>query len=200
MTLEEENRVLDFIRKNIPLERVVEVEKQLPSSEKYVNELTETVYRGHKGSWKIDYSKARGVKFLQLILFLLTGESFKRDWSYWEEKFPHKIDKVFQKHFDKGSYFRKYAVQYCKARVGKKTDGYVRVDPYVFKLIGGEAFFYHTLKALLNVIRKALEDPKYDYQIVTWGKGKDSRSFRMMNWEEGITEYLVSELKALKDA
>lgn len=35
---------------------------------------------------------------------------------------------------------------------------------------------------MLKVIRRALEDPTYDYRP-------------MMNWEEGITEYLVSELK-----
>jgi len=180
--LEEENRVLDFVRKHILLERVVEVEKQLPDLKGYIKELTETIYRGHKGSWKVDSSKARGVTFLQSILYLLTGEPVKRgDWTYWEEKFPHEVEKVFRKHFDRGSYFRKYAVQYFTARIGRKTDGYVRVDPYVFKLIGGEVFFYHTLKALLSVIRKAHEDPKYDY--------------RMMTWEEGITEYLISELK-----
>jgi len=184
--LEEENRVLSYIRKNIPLKRVAEVEEQLPSLEKYVNDLMETVYRSHKESWKVDFSKARGIRFLQSILYLLTGEPIKkRDWSYWEEKFPHKIDEVFQKHFVRNSYFRKYAFQYFKARIGRKTDGYAKVDPYVFKLIGGEVFFYHTLKALLNVIKKAHEDPKYDYRIMTW--------------EEGITEYLISELKAVKD-
>jgi len=184
--LKEKNLVLDFVRKNIPLERVLEVEKQLPSLEKYASELNETVYRSHKGSWKVNFSKARGIGCLQSILYLLTGEPIKkRDWSYWEEKFPHKIDEVFQKHFVRNSYFRKYAVQYFKARIGRKTDGYAKVDPYVFKLIGGEVFFYHTLKALLNVIKKAHEDPKYDYRIMTW--------------EEGITEYLISELKAVKD-
>jgi hypothetical protein len=193
--LEDKNPTLDFIRKNIPLERVVEVEKQLLSLERYVDDLMETVYRSHKGSWKVDFSKARGIGFLQSILYLLTGEPIKkRDWSYWEEKFPHKIDEVFQRHFSKNSYFCKYAVQYFKARIGRKTDGYVRVDPYVFKLIGGEVFFYHTLKALLSVIRRALEDPKYDYQIMSWGKGS-KHSFRMTTWEEGITEYLISELK-----
>jgi hypothetical protein len=199
MLLEEENLVLDFVRKNIPLERVIEVEKQLPDLEGYVERLTETIYRSHKGSWKVDSSKARGVSFLQSILYLLTGEPIKkRDWAYWDERFPHEIKKVFRKHFDRGSYFRKYAVQYFKARVGRKTDGYVRVDPYVFKLIGGEVFFYHTLKALLKVIRRAHEDPKYDYQIMSWGKGS-KHSFRMMTWEEGITEYLISELKAVKN-
>ena len=197
--LKDKNLVLDFVRKNIPLERVIEVEKQLPSLEKYVDELMETVYRSHKGSWKVDSSKGRGVNFLQSILFLLTGEPIKRDWSYWDEKFPHKIDKVFQKHFVRNGYFRKYAVQYFKARIGRKTDGYVVVDPYVFKLIGGEVFFYHTLKALLNVIRKAHEDPKYDYQIMSWGKGS-AHNFRVMNWEEGIVEYLISELKTVEKA
>jgi hypothetical protein len=183
--LENKNPVLDFVRKNIPLERVAEVEKQLPSLERYVNDLMETVYRGHKGSWKVDSSKAKGVSFLKSILYLLTGEPIKsEDWSYWDEKVPHEIENVFQKHFVRNSYFRKYAVQFFKARIGRKTDGYVRIDPYVFKLIGGEGFFYHTLKALLNVIRKAHEDPKYDY--------------RMMTWEEGITEYLISELKTVE--
>jgi len=116
--LEEENLVLDFVRKNIPLERVVEVEKQLLDFKGHIKELTETIYRSHKGSWKADSSKARGVSFLQSILYLLTGEPVKRgDWTYWEEKFPHEVEKVFRKHFDRGSYFRKYAVRYFKAKV-----------------------------------------------------------------------------------
>lgn len=58
--MEKENPVLDFIRKNIPLKRVVEVEKRIPSLEEYANKLTETVYRSHRGSIKVDFSKARG--------------------------------------------------------------------------------------------------------------------------------------------
>ena len=34
----------------------------------------ESVYRAHKGSYKIDASKSRGLAYLQLILYLLFGE------------------------------------------------------------------------------------------------------------------------------
>jgi len=191
--------VLDYIRKNIPLERVVEVEKNIGGLKEYNQELMETVYRGHKGSFKVEYSKSRGMEFLRLILYLLTGEPKKQNYSG-EEKLPAEMDKVLRKHFAKPdfikptlkyshsrfrkyeSYFQRYADEYAKAKVGRKTKtGWILVDPYVFKLLGGEIFFYCTLKALLKVIRRALEDPTYDY--------------RLMSWEEGITEYLVGELK-----
>jgi hypothetical protein len=53
-------------------------------------------------------------------------------------------------------------------------------------LLGGEIFYYCTLTALINISKKALTDEKYNY-------------LPMMNWKEGIVEYLVSEL-AEKDA
>lgn len=204
-TFLEAHPVLDYIRKNIPLERVVEVEKKVSDLEQYVSEeLMETVYRGHKGSFKAEYSKSRGMKFLWLILYLLTGEP--KEWSYrGEEKLPPEIDKVLRKHFAKPdfmkpvlkysrgcfrkyeSYFHRYADEYAKARTGRKTKtGWILVDPYVFKMLGGEIFFYCTLKALLKVIRRALEDSTYDYHV--------------MSWEEGITEYLVRELKVVGEA
>ena len=186
--MENENPVLDFIRKNIPLKRVVEVEKCIPSLEEYVKELTETVYRSYRGSCKVDSSKARGIDFLYSILYLLTGEPIKsEDWAYsFEEEIPYEIEKVFQNYFVRNSYFRNYAVQYFKAKVGRKIDGRVVVDPYAFKLIGGESFFYLTLNALLNVIRRAHEDPAYSYRIMTW--------------EEAITDYLISGLKTRASA
>ena len=193
--LQKESTVLNFLRSNIPPERVSDVEKRFLGLNDYVVNLTETVYRSHKGSWKVDSSKARGVKFLQSILYLLTGELIKdEDLSYWEEKIPQEIEKMFQKHFVRNSYFRKYAVQYSKARVGRKTDGYVRIDPYVFNLIGGEIFFYLTLRSLLKVIKKAQKYPEYDYRVMKLGKG---HSCQMMTWEEAITEHLVSELKTV---
>lgn len=186
--MENENPVLDFIRKNIPLKRVVEVEKRIPSLEEYVKELTETVYRSYRGSFKVDSSKARGIDFLYSILYLLTGEPIKsEDWAYsFEEEIPSEIEKVLQNYFVRNSYFRNYAVQYFKAKVGRKTGGRVVIDPYAFKLIGGEAFFYLTLKALLNVTRRAQEDPTYRYRIMTW--------------EEAITDYLISGLKTIARA
>lgn len=116
--MENENPVLDFIRKNIPLKRVVEVEKRIPSLEGYVKELNETVYRSYRGSFKIDSSKARGIDFLYSILYLLTGEPVRgKDWAYsFEEEIPYEIEKVLQNYFVRNScfpnYFRNYVVQY----------------------------------------------------------------------------------------
>jgi len=198
----EAHPVLNYIRKNIPLERVMEIEKKVPDFEAYITEeLMETVYRGHKGSFKVESSKSRGMGFLWLILYLLTGEP--KEWKYTpEEKMPPEMDKVLRKHFAKPNFlkpilkyshgcfrkyescFHRYADGYAKAKVGRKTKtGWILVDPYIFKLLGGEIFFYCTLKALLKVVRRALEDPTYDY--------------RLMTWEEGITEYLVAELKVV---
>jgi len=181
----EAHSVLDFVRKNIPFERVMEVEENTPDFTDYINQLMETVYRGHKGSFKVESSKYRGMRFLWLILYLLTGEP--KEWTYFpEEKLSDEIGKVLRKHFGKPSCFYKYAAEYARAKVGRETKtGWILVDPYVFKLLGGEIFFYCTLKALLKVVRRALEDPTYDYHLMTW--------------EEGITEYLVSELKVVEE-
>lgn len=182
--------VLDYIRKNIPLERVIEIEKKVPHFKEYVNEgLMETVFRGHRGSFKVGFSKDRGIKFLSLILYLLTGEP--KEWDYrLGEKLPKKIESMLPKHFcDFGNYegcFYKYAAEYAKAKIERKTETeWVLIGPYVFKLLGGEIFFYCTLKAMLKVIRRALEDPTYEYSVMTW--------------EEGITEYLISELKVVDE-
>lgn len=58
---------------------------------------------------------------------------------------------------------------------------WINIDPFIYPLLGGEIFFYCTLIALIDVAKKALMDEKYDY-------------FPMMNWKEGIVQYLVGEL------
>ena len=72
-------------------------------------------------------------------------------------------------------------MKFLNLKTGKKTEtGWINVDPYVYEILGGEIFFYCTLRALIEVSRKALRDPKYDYFV--------------MNWKEGIVHYLISEI------
>jgi len=170
-----ENKVLSFIRENVSLERIKEVEEKLAlydarDLDKYFEEaLMESVYRGHKGSFKIQFSKGRGEVFLSCILYLLFGE--------WD------VEETIEKHFDKENYFRKFATKFLNLKTGDKTEtGWINIDPYVYEILGGEIFFYCTLRALIEISKKALEDPKYDYYV--------------MDWKEGITQYLVREIIA----
>jgi hypothetical protein len=99
-----------------------------------------------------------------------------------------KIGKVLRRYFEKDSYFLKYSLCYLATKTGdrNKRSGRINIEPYVYPLLGGEIFYYCTLTALINISKKALTDEKYNY-------------LPMMNWKEGIVEYLVSEL-AEKDA
>lgn len=56
----------------------------------------------------------------------------------------------------------------------------------MYPILGGEVFFYCTLKALAEVGRKALTDKKYNY-------------LPLMNWKEGVVEYLVYEVIGLEE-
>jgi len=168
-----ENKVLNFIRENVSLDRIREVEERLAlydsgDLDKYFDEaLMESVYRGHKGSFKIQFSKGRGEVFLSCILYLLFGE--------WD------VEEAIEKHFSKKNYFRKFAIKFLNLKIGDKTEtGWINIDPYVYEILGGEIFFYCTLRALLEVSKKALEDPEYDYIV--------------MDWKEGIVQYLIREI------
>jgi len=75
-----QSETVEYIRGNVPLERVQRVEdllskwRMLNLREYLERWLMESVYRGHRRSYKIDYSKWRGVWFLRCILYILFGE------------------------------------------------------------------------------------------------------------------------------
>jgi len=50
----------------------------------------------------------------------------------------------------------------------------------IYPLFGGEIFYYCTLRALIEISKRALTDEKYDYLPV-------------MSWKEGVVHYLVYE-------
>ena len=68
-----ENKVLRFIRENVSLDRIREIVEKLVlydsgDLDKYFGEaLMESVYRGHKGSFKIQFSKGRGERYFYLV-------------------------------------------------------------------------------------------------------------------------------------
>ena len=88
-----------------------------------------------------------------------------------------------KKHFKGDGYFARLSLRYLNVKTGKRGKGTIWIDigPYIYPLLGGEIFFYCTLTALIDVAKRALTDKEYDY-------------FPIMNWKEGIVEYLVSEL------
>ncbi|RLI39205.1 hypothetical protein DRO69_14550 [Candidatus Bathyarchaeota archaeon] len=180
-----EAKVLNYIRGNITLNRIKEVEEFL--SEKgflnlrkyFENWLMESVYRSHKGSYKIDYSKARGQTFLNCIIYILFGEP-EIKMSLYPSK---KLKTVLEKRLRKNSYFLRYSLRYLKTRTGDKNKktGWINVEPYVYPILGGEIFFYCTLKALTEITKKILKNKNYSFP-------------QCMNWREAIIYYLISEV------
>lgn len=185
-----EQTTLNYIRRNVTLERVEEVERALsqwiPSSvfdtEGYLsNALMESVYRGHEGSFKIDFSKARGVGFLSLILYILLGEPKVDLPRVPGQEIVNKIKGVLKKRLKKNSYFLRFALTYLDLKTGDKTEtGWINIDAYVYPLLGGEIYFYCTLRALMEISKNALTNEKYCFP-------------RFINWKEGIVDYLVHE-------
>ena len=82
--LARKNLVLDYIRKNLTLDGISEVKNvlsewwgsaDLSDPRQYFGSiLMESVYQAHKGSYKIDVCKIRGMAYLQLVLYILFGE------------------------------------------------------------------------------------------------------------------------------
>jgi len=189
-----ENIALEYIRKNVTLDRIRDVEEALshwssPFVEKYFDEvLMESVYRGHKGSYKIEDSKSRGEMCLGYILYILFGEPKIDTKCYRADKEVGKMKKALKKHFEKDSYFRKYCGTFLNTKTGDKDEktGWINIEPSVYPILGGETFLYCTLRALVEVSKKALTDKRYNY-------------LPLMNWKEGVVEYLVHEVMGLEE-
>ena len=192
-SIKSENVVLDYIRRNVTLERIKRVERILLEWAPFANLLNldeyfdlilmESIYRAHKGSFKIDASKIRGMAYLELILYILFGEpEFDPHFVIGKENII-KLKKALKKHFEKDSYFLRYSLNYLAIKTGdlNKKTGWINIEPYVYPLLGGEIFYYCTLRALIEISKKALTDEKYDY-------------IPIMNWKEGIVHYLVYEI------
>jgi len=94
---------VEYIRRNISPERVRKVEDLLSKwnmlnlQEYFERWLMESVYRGHRRSYKIDYSKWRGLWFLCCILYILFGEpELTESWQS-SEKLKEEMKKVLEK-------------------------------------------------------------------------------------------------------
>lgn len=190
-----ENIVLEYIREKVTMDRIEDVEEALSETasrygprslldfkQYFDGELMETVYRGIKGSYKIDASKFRGTAFLESILYILFGEPRIDQDRVQAEESEKRIKSVLKKRFERRSPFVRYSLRFLEAKTGKKFPKtyWINIEPYVYPLLGGEIFFYCTLRALMEVSKKALKDKKYNYLPV-------------MNWKEGVVEYLASE-------
>jgi hypothetical protein len=164
-----QSKALDYIRRNIPLERVQRIEdllskwRMLNLGEYFERWLMDGVYRGHRWSFKIDYSKERGLWYLCCILYILFGEpELTESWQS-NSRLKEEMERVLEKHFPKGSHFLEYSLKYLEAKTGDKDErtGWINVKPYVYPTIGGEIFFYCTLKALIEICEKAIKNKDY---------------------------------------
>jgi len=185
------NIALLYIRKNVTLDRIKEVEETLSDwmdgnlldLDDYFNQiLMESVYRSHKGSYKIDSSKCRGLISLGFILYILFGEPKFNPDEVMSEKVQKRFKQILRNRFEKDSYFLRYFLKFLDVKIGDRDEktGWVNIEPYIYSILGGEIFFYCTLRALMEISKKALTDKKYDYQPP-------------VNWKEGVVDYLVNE-------
>lgn len=187
-----EDPTLVFIRNNVTLERVERVEKMvvvprqvdLFDLERYFNgALMESVYRAHKGSFKIVFSKDRAEMFLAMILYVLFGEPEVDPALVDLEQLERKIVAVLKKRFPKNSYFSKYALRYLAAKTGdrKRKTSWIDIGSYFYTILGGEIYYYCTLRALIEIARKALTDKSFSFTGI-------------ITWQKGIALYLVAEV------
>jgi hypothetical protein len=184
-----QSETVEYIRGNVSLVRVKKVEgllskwRMLNLREYFERWLMESVYRGHRRSYKIDYSKWRGLWFLRCILYILFGEpELTESWQS-SGKLKEEMEKVLERHFPEGSHFLEYSLKYLEAKSGEKNErtGWINVKPYVYPTIGGEIFFYCTLKALIEICEKAI-------------KNKDYSLPQFVTPKEGIVDCLINEI------
>jgi hypothetical protein len=185
-----EGRELDFIRKNVTLERLERVGKavktfseSLSDLEKYFRrDLMESVYRAHKGSLKVGSSKDRAEVFLALVLYILFGEPEVNLTNIDFNKLERRIRAVLKKRFPKPSYFSKYALRYLATKTGDRVGKtqWIDIGPYTYTILGGEIFYYCTLRALVEICRKALIRKHFNFRGI-------------ITWEQGIAMYTISE-------
>lgn len=167
---------LIYIRKNVTLKRIKEVEKELEDWRMF-DQITETVYRAYKGSFKIQHAQPISCELIRLICYLLSGKYLK-EYVGDNKKVVKNIEKVFKKN----STFVNLTKRYLSLSTGKRTkSGWILIDECMFPLMGGELFYYCILKSILKVARQALKDKKYSYEV--------------MNWDEAICEYVIVDVK-----
>jgi hypothetical protein len=125
---------------------------------------------GTDEAYKIDYSKWRGLWFLCCILYILFGEpELTESWQP-SSRLKEEMERVLRAHFPEWSHFLEYSTQYLQTKTGDKDErtGWINVKPYIYPTIGGEIFFYCTLKALIEICEKAIKNKDYSFpQFVT---------------------------------
>jgi len=174
LRLEEEDEA-DWIRKNVPRERLERVKQEMTKAlklhppETYLSEtLMEHVYRAHKGSCKIAYCYSEAVRCIQLLFHLLFGDELEADPEPRVREAPHVMRQ-----------FRRMRRSHEKNIVKTKT-GWIDIDKAVLPLLGGVTYFYTTLMATVCFCEKALNNPEYKVPTV-------------VDWDEAVACYLLAE-------
>ncbi len=205
-----------WIRKNIPKKKLQIVKKYLKSSERtgifewykkapseygYLSPnsdgLIERIYRVYHHSWKIDNMIGDGLHFLNAITFLLLPE--RKDIAFENDEM---VDKYVKKCFSPESTLFGIYKQFVKdsKKIGdamsetRKIFSNLRKDwgkksklptfdygKDTVRMVGGITIFYYNLKSLMETIERCYDE---DYDLAG-----------TMDWEEGITLYVLYELK-----
>lgn len=185
------NAVLDYIRRNLTHDKILKVESILTErwdvnlldpKQYFSYVLMESVYRAHKGSYKVDASKSRGLAYMQLILYLLFGEPKPSSIYDLGEENKVKIRKTLRKRLGSNIPFARFCLRYLDVKTGERVKGttWINVEPYIYPLLGGEIFFYCTLIALIKVGKRALTDEEYNMTSLA-------------TWEEAVVHYLIGQ-------
>jgi len=166
------NIALSYIRENVTLDRIKEVEETLSDwngnlldLDDYFNQiLMESIYRSHKGSYKIDSSKCRGLVSLGFILYILFGEpKFNPNEviDVVDDKVRKKFRQVLRKRFEKDSYFLRYSLTFLEVEVGDRDEKSARTR------------YLELLSRLINVIATSRLNEKNSYLSVISATDED---------------------------
>lgn len=135
--------------------------------------MIERVYRGIKNSIKIEYAYFESITFLSYLIYLFSDN---------DKPERKNIEKDLLKIVDEKSFLFNFYKQTKDSRKNIEKRGYYYLcDKVTLTYLGSNVMFYYILTSVVDIIDKILKD-------------KDYKLEGTLNWKEGITLYVISEI------
>ena len=169
----------EWIREIVPEFKLNETKKFLTRYDNYFdpdshgNVMVERVYRGIKNSIKVEYSYHESITFLSYLIYLFSDN---------EKPDRKNIERDLLKITGKNSFLFKFYkhTKDSKKNIEKKGFYYL-CDRVTLTYLGSSVMFYYILISIIDVIEKALKDKEYKLEGI-------------LDWKEGISLYVISEI------
>ncbi len=171
----------EWIRTNVSESKLEDTKKFLAGYNNYFDHnktgMIERVYRCVKNSIKIEYAYYESITFLSYLIYLFS-----------DNEMPDRknIERDLLKIVDEKSFLYNFYRQTKDSRNKIEKKGhYYLCDKVALTYLGSNVMFYYILTSVVDIIDKTLKDKDYKLEGV-------------LDWKEGISLYVVSEIRNIR--